>query len=409
MPDAQDTILLCEPQCEGFMHSRYNAALIETVSLARPGAQILFLGERAHVAAVQDELTCAESKHMERVSWHETTLPGGDDSLHRRLRGEFAGLAALFDLAADRGARLVILCSVSDSGLLALKTTIALRRIKRPTIVIPHGTLSALAGSQSERYWRRLTSFRQVLRLPHPKTLHYIALSESIHGFVVQFMPKAARHFSPLDLCYFWDAHETRPVENPKPVRFGYFGVNGKNKGFDTFHQLAVETRQAVSDTEFVMVGFVRSPDECTKYQEAIASVGAQPLHRDEFASRAASITYAVWTGNPGHYRLTASASFLDVLSHVKPGVYLRNPYIEHYFDKMGDIGYLCDSRDEMRDLLRSLATEFPAERYARQCEHIIRGRSVFEPATLAPKLRTIMDTCEQSVSSQIGAPTGQA
>jgi hypothetical protein len=78
----------------------------------------------------------------------------------------------------------------------------------------------------------------------------------------------------------------------------------------------------------------------------------------------------------------------------VKPGIYLRTPYVEHYFNRLGDIGYLCDSYEEMRDLVLSLAHEFPAERYQQQCANILAGRRLFEPATLAPKLRNILNGC---------------
>jgi hypothetical protein len=86
-----------------------------------------------------------------------------------------------------------------------------------------------------------------------------------------------------------------------------------------------------------------------------------------------------------------ASASFLDALCYVKPGIYLRNPFIEHYFDQMGDIGYLCRSYGEIRDTLRSIVGRFPEERYQQQCQNILRGRRLFQPEMLAPRLRAIV------------------
>ena len=67
--------------------------------------------------------------------------------------------------------------------------------------------------------------------------------------------------------------------------------------------------------------------------------------------------------GGAGHRsarcRLVASATFLDALSYVKPGIYLRNPYVEYYFEQMGDIGYLCDSYEEMREVVLAILS-FP-------------------------------------------------
>ena len=102
-------------------------------------------------------------------------------------------------------------------------------------------------------------------------------------------------------------------------------------------------------------------------------------------------LTYVVWTAKPDHYRLTASGTFLDAMAFLKPGIYLRNDYIEYYFERMGDIGYLCDSCDDMVSTVREILSEFPTVRYQRQVENIRKGRIIFEPQTLAPRLRDIV------------------
>ena len=398
MPETQDsTILLCEPHCLGFAHAPVNAALIETVLLAYPEVHVVFLAEQEHLSAVRAELASRCSSDPSRVRWEPIRIPNRSAGLWNAMREEWTFFDRLSRMTAEQGARYLLLSMIADSSLLALKVHMYLGHVSTPVFAVMHGPLSTVATVQSDKRWRRFANLRQVLRLPHPKSLRFIALGDSILRCLTESMPSAARHFSSLELSYLWTAHEAQPVGDPSPVRFGYFGVNSRNKGFDTFHRLAVDIRRETSNAEFVMVGFVRSPDDCAKYREAVSGVGETPLDRDEFAARAASITYAVWTGDPRHYGLTASGSFLDALSHVKPGVYLRNPYIEYYFGKMGDIGYLCDSYDEMRDQLQSLATEFPKERYARQCVNIIQGRGLFEPTTLAPKLRAIMDAYERT------------
>jgi hypothetical protein len=104
------------------------------------------------------------------------------------------------------------------------------------------------------------------------------------------------------------------------------------------------------------------------------------------------TITYAVGTANPDDYRLAASASFLDALSYGIPGLYLRNRYIEHYFDRMGDIGYLCSTAAEIEETALSLAADFPVSRYVQQRQNILLGRQVFDPKTIATQLRAIVD-----------------
>ena len=125
---------------------------------------------------------------------------------------------------------------------------------------------------------------------------------------------------------------------------------------------------------------------------DPVTGVSSTPLSLEEYSRRARSITYAVWTGDPGAYRLSASSAFLDAVAWAKPGIYLRSPYIEAYFRRMGDIGYLCDDVEAMDGVIASILDAFPHERHERQRQAILRGRRLFEPGTLAPRLRAIAE-----------------
>ena len=138
---------------------------------------------------------------------------------------------------------------------------------------------------------------------------------------------------------------------------FGYFGNAGR--GFDHFVRLADDINHDRQGVKFELVGHLKYPGKYSSY--------AGPV-----------------TG------LVASASFLDSISFIKPGIFLKNPYIDFYFERIGDIGYLCDTPDEMRALILSLVREFPAERYRQQQVNILHGRQIFEPPRVADQFRKI-------------------
>ena len=97
-------------------------------------------------------------------------------------------------------------------------------------------------------------------------------------------------------------------------------------------------------------------------------------------------------------YRVGASTSFLDAISSVKPGIYLRNPYLEECFAKMGDIGYLCDTIDDVRACMRSVLNEFPTSRYVRQCRTIFTTRHIFDPAAIRTRFHTIVEEVRRAL-----------
>ena len=386
---SNETVIVCEPQCCGFEHSLFNAALLCTVKQAHPSAEIAFFGEEEHLQYVRRQPAPA-LQNGHRVAFMPIQLPKRESQGWRRLPGEFAWCNRILTEALRSGAKTLILCSVTDTGLLALKTLMYLKRFRLPTLAIPHGCLAGIGGRQARRPWNWIIGLRRVLALPHPPNLQLVALGDSILREVLRLQPTRGSQWRALDLVYLWPSNgatehgETQPLD--RPVRFGYLGVS--TKGFDTFCRLADEIAPSPAAARFVMAGFYKGPANEKPNSRFVPVIPERPLPRAEFEALARQITYVVWTADPKHYRLVASATFLDALAFLKPGIYLRNAYVEHYFQRMGDIGYLCDSYEEMVQTVRRVMSAFPRERYLRQVANIRKGRAIFEPAALAAQLQ---------------------
>jgi hypothetical protein len=289
---------------------------------------------------------------------------------------------------------------MAETGLLVLKAMLQTHRIRVPVLATLHGILASVEHPQPRRPWNWAIHLRQALRLPHPRQLTYLALSDSILAAMTEAMPGAASHFKAFDLPYFMGA-AADVATTDAVIRFGHFGVaRNYEKNFGLFIQLAEEVGQ-YSDRpfgEFLLVGFVEASATDVAARAAVKGLSRSPLSSEEYARRARSVTYAVGLADPMHYRLVASASFLDALRYLKPGIYLRNPYVEHYFNRLGDIGYLCRSYSEVRDVVRSVVHDFPQAQYRQQCENIRHGRRIFEPQAVAPRFRDIIEETQKAL-----------
>lgn len=389
---SDDLICVVEPQCGGFEHAHFNAALLATMRWAYPEAQVVFLAEREHWEWVRSMLERFDGPALHRIEWQESAIPPHDMAGWRRFRSEWGGIRAALQCAAERQAWLLAWTSITDTGLFALKLQLYLRRPGFPVLAVIHAILATIVKRPPCRFRNRIFWLRRVLQMPHPASLQYIALGASIHRSLTQVQPAVATHFKILDHPYFQEdrpPHAPDEGDPPRPLRFGYFGVSPK--GFDAFAQLAREILTQNAQVEFILVGFLRDGDAQSDYP-GITGLSDKPLTPEEYRRRAATLTYAVGTADPAHYRLVANATFLDALSFGKPGVYLRNAFVADYFRKMGDIGYLCDSYEEMRATVLSLVREFPTERYRKQRDNIRRGREIFAPQLLARGLREIVE-----------------
>lgn len=388
-------VLVCESLCRGFEHAAFNAALVHAVALAFPDAPLTFVGAADHIAHVRDRLASAAALPAGRVDWCATATPPRDLFGWRRLAREVRWVGEVLATPAAAGARAIVFSAVTPTLLLALR--LALRR-RVPVLVVFHSLLAVLQRRKPVRPWHWVLALQHVLRLPGRPGVVYAVLGEPIYRQLLAIHPIRPSDWAFFDSPYHWQqrAATAPPDAAARGVRFGYFGVS--SKGFDAFHRLARAVGRESDGVRFTLVGFLDSPEHRVRDWPGVDGLGAAPLDAEEFARRAAALTYAVWTVDPRHYRLVASGSFLDAVSFAKPGIYLRNPFIEHYFREMGDIGYLCDTVEEMEEVMRSIVRQFPAARYQAQVANLLRHRSIFEPATVARTLRRILSAAATQI-----------
>ena len=381
-----NTIILFEPYCWGIEHDSFNAAFARTVALAYPEWRVIFCGEDEHVESVQSILE-RHGGHSPSLSFRKIRIYRRNAPKWQRWRNEFSLLSSIKRVAADNDCALLVLCSVTGFGLFALSMSMRYAAFSVPVVAVPHSILADLEGSPSLMPW----NINRALSMNYKHKVKFVALSESIYNNVMRILPDQKSRWAILDLPYFFDVtdrEKCKTNDKPDKIRFGFFGAANSEKGFDLFCHLADRFALENPEGEFTLIGFYYGWNPAMAVSQYVKGVSGTPLSPDEFQKRASSATYAVWLGNPKHYRLTASATFLDSLAYAKPGIYLRNQYIESYFDKMGDIGYLCDTYEDVVSTIRDIMNHFPVVRYNQQIENIIKGRLLFEPSYLSPMLR---------------------
>ncbi len=377
-------ILVVEPQCRGFEHVPFNAALLDTVGRAFSGARIWFHGENQHIEGVGATLGW-HGRAREEIVLVATEVPPRDLVGWRRLWPEFQCLSRWRHVIRDVGADLVIFSSITDTGLIALKCALWARLTHTPVLAVVHGALETVLTEPPSQVWNRATSMTSALSLPNPRQLRYMALGDSIVLALLGWRKAIAKQFLAIDHPYLFPPAAFSQARAHGPCRFGFFGVSSK-PGFVDFAQLARSVSGDQPEAEFLLVGHIKQPVGVHSLP-GIAAPATEPLTANEYARLASRLTFAIGLAGPESYRLSASASFLDSLAYATPGIFVRNPYVECYFERMGDIGYLCRSGEEVETVVRGILERFPTERYERQRQRILEKRDLFAPTNVAPHL----------------------
>lgn len=364
-------IIICEPQCTGFEHTEVNAALILAVSYAYPGEKILFLAEEEHLKLVNKRF-----QNNKSVNFLAINIPPRHTPNLRRLSLEMGLCKEVFNLAQKYQTTKVLFSSVTSPGLMAIK--FYLRKYKNlKCVVIPHGILETIIRRPCLRPWELFFWFRFSLLFANLDRIHYLVLGESIQKELVRLFPQLEGKVSYIDHPYFYESEETNtPKDNI--IRFGAFGVGHREKGTELFFQLAKEIHDMKLNckVEFILVGHITDENLKTiSLDPLLVPSPNKPLDRAEFKYYANLVDYAVFFYKPSSYRLKASGALFDAFSFIKPIIALRNLFFEYYFQKMGDIGYLCNNYDEMKNVIVDIINNRNKNHYELQRNNIIKGR----------------------------------
>jgi hypothetical protein len=388
-------ILIFEPYCWGSEHASFNAALLATMQLSFANSSLHFLGERQHLAQV--EMVLREKKYQylsERIRFHEIRIYRRNAPIWKRWYNELRLHYEIARHAEKERANLVLLSSITNTGLFVLKAVVNASIFRGRLLVIPHSNLLSLEKKARPWPW----DLKKVLIGRIPPNIKLLALGPSVYENVMRILPNQQKAWISIDLPYLFP-RDQRPVSLHHTaggkIVFGFFGAANSGKRFDLFCGLSEVIGAKYPEGEFLLVGWHWGITEQSGVGKYVRGISDVPLSTEEFAARAKRVTYAVCLLAENHSRLTPSATFLDALSYGKPGIYLRNELFEHYFNRMGDIGYLCDSYEDVVRTATSILRDFPKERYQQQVENILRERHIFSPKFLAPRFRQIFDSLD--------------
>jgi hypothetical protein len=371
-------IVICEPHFCGFGHAQFNAALVCSVAEAFPEEGLIFCAEREHLNHVKREVDTRAAT----VRFIEVGLP--DRALREEQRGrrlpftalleELALYRRIFRLADKNRASQIVFCTAAHRN--DLQNKISTPQPKRLTLEFLSYRHWLLAGNTAKIHYL----------LPGPPPLMEQGLKN--------YLPRLHNCISPIDVPYvFADSAGSQPFKDDV-VHFGFFGHASLRKGADIFFKLAEEVSATRTKYRpiFVLIGDIRD-EQLKEMRHASINIPAlnAPLTQEEFDKYSKRIDYAFFFHVASAYELNGTAAMLDAFSHLKPIIALKTPLSEYYFNKMGDVGYLCQSYNDAIGAVMEILETRPLDRYHAQQENILKKRDQFSPAGIAPKLRVLL------------------
>ena len=374
-------ILIIEPLFKGYEHVEVNAALVAALRFAFPDDGITFASETEHLKLVRGRL---DAEGVAGITLLPIRLLKSYDSPVGTVRPLVFSLSSLMTLARDLGATKLVFCSATFGTISAMRH--AGKALAIPTSAVVHGCGPRLLELCSRGFAAPV--LRWVLRrlLSGTRFFRPIVLAPHIRQAYSRLLPGIEQRLYAIDHPYFLATLPGGGTSPGGPIRFGTFGIGHRNKGTMDFFRLAAEMPAAqfihigpLLDLEAPQLPGLRIPDpKC-------------PLSRADMEYYAGEIDYALFLYDTDSYQYSASGAFLDAVSYLKPVIAIRNACFNHYFNQMGNIGFLCDNYQEIKQTILTVVRGTNAELYSSQIDALCHGRSIFQPSVIAESLRKIL------------------
>ena len=185
-------------------------------------------------------------------------------------------------------------------------------------------------------------------------------------------------------------------------VRFGSFGIQSENKNSSDIYKFASALsgrlgHEAIRNVEIVTVGvsdgsFSYNKSELVRHLFQ-GDKGERLINSENFFSEVCKINFCLMFQNKGgEYELTPSGVFFDCISLGIPIIAMRTGFLTAYFERYGDLGFLCDSVDEMSAIASDISlNKVECSVIMRICKNISGAQSDMSDSNFKEKLFDIV------------------
>jgi len=363
-------IIICESQCVGAEHAKVNAALISCLFKTYK-EEVVFVADETHKNCVLQFIE-ADFAGI-NVTSYVVKVPNKYDSSCKRIWKELRILKQASYLSEKSKCNKILFSSITSPGLYLLWLLIPSHMAP---IIIIHGILESLVKRPSLKPWEFIFWFRFPFLIASSKRFRYVLLGEPIKSNLFSTFPKMRNNIVSINMPYIFQKTIDSSFPTNNEIKFGYFGVGSKGKGFPVFCKLSEElsVNSFKYKPTFILIGKVLEKD-ITVNENYVKVPFKKELNQNEFDILANSLHYSLYLYNSNVYKYVASAAFFDSLAYAKPIIAINNSFFQYYFNLLGNIGYLCEGYSELKTTVEAILNGQKISEYDKMVKTIITRR----------------------------------
>ena len=360
------------------MHLPFNEEYLRVLRAAFPDDRIVFRARAGHVANLKPRVADLGGIDFEAC---QPFTPSFGLSSHNPLGGYLAAQACrrtMTEAVRGKTLRLAALLGVNGNLYAAIGRNWA---ASAPLHMILHGQLGDAMIWRSRNPLARAADLVSQIQRSLPTSARLLALELGVKEAIAELAPRN-RSVVTLEhpiLVSEW-SEEAPPAG--ETLKIAFLGNARRSKGFEVFANLARSSER--EDLQFESIGIAAPDTDHLDVGMLVRKPSRTSMSRQDYLDAVRAIDLVCLPLHSRAYDFTASGTFADAVSALKPLIAFRNRTFDAIVSKYGPIGWLVESEAELFYLVGTLYRAAFAEARPEWVANLRAIREARRPEALA-------------------------
>lgn len=385
-------IVLADLNVTGNAHVPVNSSLAMIFRNIFCDEEIMFFSEKKHNQYIEAECKFKNEKNF----FYKARFYRSPKGRMKYLQQEFMELYNLFHLllfCKKHKIRYLIIFCVMPITHFVLKKIIRFLNNNTKVIIFFHGELEYIREREKWIIQGLGWILKKAILKNTKEQIHYVVFGKSIRENLKKEICIDDKVLHVIDHPYLYQSCFVPKVINFSHLEMATIGIAATHKNTQWIFMLGNDLEKSIQKKQIKLSIIGKLDKSMFPYiNEKINYIKKNCLiERKNFEILIKKIDYSLFFYDNQHYQLCASGAFFDSVNFQKPIIALKNDFFLYYFNKLGNIGYLCDSYEEILDRILWILDKQPHNEYILQQQNLKKAKQIIGLKNIEKSIREIM------------------
>jgi glycosyltransferase involved in cell wall biosynthesis len=358
-------LIFAETNKSNFSHLAINIAMIKILLNSKKCYKLFVFGDKKQIFHLKgSDLDGFDNKYIKVLEGRFYMWP-------IKIILEFISILRVFIKAKNSNSKLVFFSSLfvfSHFSFFFIRFF-----FKESKVVIAlHGELQYLFDNRKLKY--RFLSFYLKLNILNKNDKHtkILVYSDFIKNNLLKSYPYLAKKIISIDHPFNYSEINDQ-IDYSYPLSFGCIGIASKEKNTHFIFELAKHLKTHIINEKLRFIILGKTLSNISPYGNDFVNynISKSMVPAEEYYQNIMKTDFFLFFYDNYCYNYSPSGVLFDSFQFEKPLVVIKNDMFVYYFNRFGDIGYLCDDIDQMKSVIGNLTNNFDSNRYSQQVLNI--------------------------------------